>query len=101
MRAAVQEPPAKSGIELANWNWKVVHQYVAERYGACLSRSSIRVRCQAICLVQRVAALPGLRHPWSSSAGHGVELQQQLVHHRHHGHIAWLPALPQTVIEPS
>ena len=40
MRAAVQEPPAESGIELANWNWKVVHQYVAERYGASLSRSS-------------------------------------------------------------
>ena len=36
---AVQNPPAKSGIELANWNWKVVHQYVAERYGISLSRS--------------------------------------------------------------
>ena len=40
MRAAVQEPPTESGIELANWNWKVVHQYVAERYCASLSRSS-------------------------------------------------------------
>ena len=36
----VQEPPAESGIELANWNWKVVRQYVAEQYGASLSRSS-------------------------------------------------------------
>ena len=36
----MQEPPAESGIELANWNWKVVRQYVAEQYGARLSRSS-------------------------------------------------------------
>ena len=48
-------------------------------------------------LCKKLAALPGLRHPGSSSAGHGVELQQQLAHHRHNGHIAWLPALPQTV----
>ena len=40
MKAAVQEPPAESGIELANWNWKVVRQFVAERYGISLSRSS-------------------------------------------------------------
>ena len=40
MKAAVRELPAKSGIELANWNWKVAHQYVAERYGISLSRSS-------------------------------------------------------------
>ena len=36
----MQDPSAKSGIELANWNWKVVRQYVAEQYGARLSRSS-------------------------------------------------------------
>ena len=40
LKAAVQEQPAKYGIELANWNWKVVRQYVAKRYGARLSRSS-------------------------------------------------------------
>ena len=40
LKAALQEAPARSGIELANWNWKVVHQYVLERYGASLSRSS-------------------------------------------------------------
>ena len=40
MKAAVQEPPAESGIELANWNWKVVRQFVSERYGIGLSRSS-------------------------------------------------------------
>ena len=32
--------PAYSGIELANWNWKVVYQYVSERFGISLSRSS-------------------------------------------------------------
>ena len=36
----VQQPPAMSGIELANWNWKVVKQYVRERFGLCLCRSS-------------------------------------------------------------
>ena len=40
MRAAVQGLPAKSGIELANWNWKVVHRFVWERRGVSLSRSS-------------------------------------------------------------
>ena len=37
--------------------------------------------------------------PRAFPAGHGVELQEQLAHHRHHGHIARLPSLPQTVIE--
>ena len=36
----MQELPAKSGIELANWNWKVVRQFVSERFGIRLSRSS-------------------------------------------------------------
>ena len=40
MKAAVQELPAMAGIELANWNWKVVHQFVSERFGLSLSRSS-------------------------------------------------------------
>ena len=50
MRAAVQESPAKSGIELANWNWKVVRQFVLESLGISLSRSSClnyRIRAQA------------------------------------------------------
>ena len=34
----VQQPPATSGIELANWYWKVVRQY-ARSAAACLSRS--------------------------------------------------------------
>ena len=40
LKAAVQEPPAESGIELANWNWKVVRQFVSDRYCIGLSRSS-------------------------------------------------------------
>ena len=40
LRAAVQELPATVGIGLANWNWKVVHQFVSERFGIGLSRSS-------------------------------------------------------------
>ena len=36
----MQEPPPAAGIGLANWNWKVVHQFVARRCGIGLSRSS-------------------------------------------------------------
>ena len=36
----MQELPANSGMELANWNWKVVCQYVSERFGISLSRST-------------------------------------------------------------
>ena len=36
----MQELPTKSGIELANWNWKVVWQYVSARFGISLSRST-------------------------------------------------------------
>ena len=38
--AAVQHPPASSGIVMANWYWKVVRQFVSERFGISLSRSS-------------------------------------------------------------
>ncbi len=31
---------ANSGMELANWNWKVVCQYVSGRFGISLSRSA-------------------------------------------------------------
>ena len=40
LRAAVQELPAAVGIGLANWNWRVVHWFVAERFRISLSRSS-------------------------------------------------------------
>ena len=36
----MQELPEQVGIELANWNWRVVRQYVSERFGIRLSRSS-------------------------------------------------------------
>ncbi len=40
MKAAVQKTPATAGIALANWNWKVVRQFVSERCGVSLSRST-------------------------------------------------------------
>ena len=39
LKTAVQEPPAMSGIELANWNWKVVRRFVADWFGVRLCRS--------------------------------------------------------------
>ena len=35
----MQELPAMAGIGLANWNWRVVHHFVLERFGIVLSRS--------------------------------------------------------------
>ena len=40
LKEAVQELPDMSGIELANWNWKVMRQFVSERFGIILSRSA-------------------------------------------------------------
>ena len=40
LKGAVQELPANSGVELANWNWKVVCQYVSGRFGISLSRNT-------------------------------------------------------------
>ena len=34
------QPPAGAGIEMANWYWKVVRQFVSERFGISLCRSS-------------------------------------------------------------
>ena len=39
---AVQHPPREAGLDLADWNWKVVRRFVAERFGITLSRSSCR-----------------------------------------------------------
>ena len=39
LRAAVPELPTESDIELANWNWWAVRQFVRERFGISLSRS--------------------------------------------------------------
>ena len=40
LKAAVQELPLQSGIGVSNWNWKVVCQFVRDRFGLALSRSS-------------------------------------------------------------
>ena len=40
LKAAVQAQPEKAGIDLANWNWKVVRRFVQERFELLLSRSS-------------------------------------------------------------
>ena len=40
LKEAVEQPPAAAGIEMANWYWKVVRQFVSERFGICLCRSS-------------------------------------------------------------
>ena len=36
----MQQTPAASGIELANWYWRVVCQFVSDRFAISLSRSS-------------------------------------------------------------
>ena len=36
----MQEMPSQVGIELSNWNWKGVRQFVEDRFGLALSRSS-------------------------------------------------------------
>jgi transposase len=36
----VQRPPREAGIAAANWTWKVVRQFVRERFGKRLARSS-------------------------------------------------------------
>jgi transposase len=40
MKAAVQGPPREAGINLGDWNWKVVRQFVRERFRVTLGRSS-------------------------------------------------------------
>ena len=40
LKAAVQARPAMSGIEMANWNWKAVWQFVQEHFGISLGRST-------------------------------------------------------------
>lgn len=36
----MQAPPSKAGIDLANWNWKVVREFMERRFQETLSRSS-------------------------------------------------------------
>jgi transposase len=42
LKAAVQAPPRAAGIDLADWNWKVVREFVQRRFGVRLNRSSCR-----------------------------------------------------------
>ena len=36
----MQLPPSSSGVGMGNWYWRVVRQFVSERFGVNLSRSS-------------------------------------------------------------
>ena len=40
LNVAVQELPATAGINLANWNWKVVRQVISRRFGIVMILSS-------------------------------------------------------------
>jgi transposase len=40
VKAAIQAPPPAAGIELADWNWKVVREFVEQRFDQHLGRSS-------------------------------------------------------------
>ena len=40
LKAAVPGLPSQVGIELSNWNWRVVRRFVEDRFGLALSRSS-------------------------------------------------------------
>ena len=40
MKAAIQAPPEEAGIELADWNWKVVREFIEKRFNEELCRSS-------------------------------------------------------------
>ena len=40
LKSAVQQLPSQAGINLSNWNWKAVRQFVRDRFGLALSRSS-------------------------------------------------------------
>ncbi len=40
LKAAIQAPPREAGIDLADWNWKVVREFIRRRFGLILSRSS-------------------------------------------------------------
>ena len=40
LKVAIQGLPSRAGINLSNWNWKAVRQFVRDRFGLALSRSS-------------------------------------------------------------
>ena len=55
LKSAVQAPPSSAGLGLANWNWKVVREFLGQRFGCWLCRSS--------CLITRRAEFHGF-YPW-------------------------------------
>ena len=40
LKSSVLDPPGEAGIELSNWNWKVVRQFLKRSFDLGLSRSS-------------------------------------------------------------
>ena len=40
MKAAIQQSPEEAGLTLANWNWKVVREFLHRRFGLELGRSA-------------------------------------------------------------
>src|SRR5579883_234536 len=40
LKAAVQAPPSQAGIDLANWNWQVVREFIEQRFPETLERST-------------------------------------------------------------
>ncbi len=40
LKGAVEQLLSASGLDLANWNWKAVHQFILERFESSISRSS-------------------------------------------------------------
>jgi transposase len=45
LKATVQQPPREAGIELANWNWKAVREFIKRRFD--------QERCRSSCLNYR------------------------------------------------
>ena len=40
LKGAAEQPPAAAGIQLANWYWRVVRQFVSERFGISRAAAS-------------------------------------------------------------
>jgi hypothetical protein len=44
LKAVVKAIPAQAGIELANWNWKVVREFVKQNFGQILREVGVERR---------------------------------------------------------
>lgn len=51
LKAAVQAPPAAARLEVANWNWKAVREFVERHVGIQLRRSSCRTSLHRLSFV--------------------------------------------------